>query len=179
MNYKITDGLEQKDLNQWLKKAISKYGTFADGRINYKSANIAPIIMCTVIYQNKILLVKRNRSLTDARNYWSTVNGYIDKIKPIKQLVAQKIKVELGLDINTQFIKIASSYTLDNSKEIRQYIVFPCLITLDTEPTIILNQENTEFSWITRDKLTSYFILDDLPIAIDNALNLDNSLINT
>lgn len=172
MGYQISSGIPEPELATWLKNGAAKFGTFDDGRINYKNADIAPIVMCTVVYKDKLLLVKRGYGLADAEDYWSTVNGFIDEIKPVKQQAKQEIKEELNLAVSEDIIKVAPSYTLSNSKEKRTYIVFPCLITLSIKPTIELDSENTELAWITREELESHHILEDLPYAIDSALNL-------
>ncbi len=87
----------------------------------------------------------------------------------------QEIKEELAIEVNEGMIKVAPSYTLSNPKEKRKYIVSPCLIAFNSEPTIKLDAENTDFVWISREELESYHILEDLPYAIDSALKLDKA----
>jgi hypothetical protein len=59
---------------------------------------------------------------------------------------------------------------VQNPKEKRRFIVFPCLVTVTIKPDIVLDRENTDFVWIKRAELSSYDILGDLPHAIDAAL---------
>ncbi len=173
MAYRISKGIKENELSQWLKNAAKKYGTFEDERVNYTKADIAPVVMCTVICQNKILLAKRGYGLADAEGYWSTINGFIDQDKPVRDIASQELHEELGLDIPPQVIKVARSYTIKNPKEKRSYIIFPCLIKLDTKPEIILDREHTDFVWINRDELEQYHMLDDTFEAIDAALLLN------
>jgi ADP-ribose pyrophosphatase YjhB (NUDIX family) len=170
MDYKISAGIAESDLPAWLKSAAIKYGTFKDGRVNYKAADIAPTVMCTVACGPEILLVKRGYGLADAEGYWSTVNGFIDEAKPLKNQVKQELKEELGLIVGDDVIQVRESYTLEGRKEKRSYIVFPCLVSLKSKPAITLNRENTEYLWIKRNQLESFDILDDLPYAVDVAL---------
>lgn len=172
MTYQITKGINENQLSSWLKNAAKKYGRFEDDRIDYTNSPIGPIVMCTVSSQGKILLVKRGYGLADANGYWSTINGFIDEDKPVKQIARQEIEEELGLKVKLGAIKMATSYTLKNPKEKRSYIVFPCLISVPAQPKIVLNSENTDFAWIDRVELSNYHILDDLPEAIDRALKL-------
>ncbi len=170
MNYKVSNGIPEADLAKWLTEAGKKYGKFEDGRVNYKDADIAPIVMCTVVCGKEILLVKRGYGLADAEGLWSTVNGFIDEVKPVKDQVKQETNEELGLTLTDDQIKVGDSYTLANPKEKRVYIVFSCLVTLKSKPKIVLDSENTDYKWILRRDLENYEILDDLPLAIDSAL---------
>ncbi|HZP55824.1 MAG TPA: NUDIX hydrolase [Candidatus Saccharimonadales bacterium] len=172
MNYTISEGIEEKELKLWLEKALKKYGLYKGKYVNYTNAKIAPIVMCTVVYEGKILLVKRGYGLADAEGYWSTVNGFIDEPKPVKEIAKQEIKEELSVSVKGFQIKMGNSYTLKNPKEKRSYIVFPCLVSLKEKPAIRLNEEHTEFIWIKRSELASYENLDDLAYAIDCALSL-------
>lgn len=173
MSFKITSGVEEAELPSWLAKALKQYGLYEGKAVNYTHADTAPIVMCTVVCGNELLLVKRGYGLADAEGYWSTVNGFIDEIKPVKEIARQELKEELGLKVRLNDIKVAKSYTLENPKEKRKYIVFACLITLETKPEIVLDREHTDYAWTTRAQLKDYEMLDDLPYAIDAALNLN------
>jgi len=172
MDYKIESGIKETDLPEWLQSAAKKWGIFDDKRVNYKDADIAPIVMCTMVCRDELLLVKRGYGLADANGYWSTVNGFIDEIKPVYEQVIHEVKEELSVDINKTMIKVRESYTLKNPREKRSYIVFPCLVSLNTKPSIILDSENTEYAWTKRAKLNEYYTLNDLPYAIDSALGI-------
>jgi 8-oxo-dGTP pyrophosphatase MutT (NUDIX family) len=172
MSFKITSGINEAELPSWLEKALEKYGLYEGKAVNYTHADQAPIVMCTVVCGDEILLVKRGHGLADAEGYWSTVNGFIDENKPVKEIAQQEVREELELDVGLDDIKVAKSYTLENPKEKRKYIVFACLITLKSKPRIVLDREHTDFVWTTREQLNSYDTLDDLPYAIDTALKL-------
>ncbi len=172
MSFKITAGIDEAELPFWLEKALEAYGLYENKAVNYTHADTAPIVMCTVLFGNELLLAKRGYGLADAEGYWSTINGFIDEAKPVKEIAQQEAKEELGLDVSLEDIKVAKSYTVENPKEKRKYIVFACLITLKSKPKITLDHEHTDYAWITRKQLESYEILDDLPYAIDKALEL-------
>lgn len=164
--------MSEDELSEWLVEAGQKYGIFKDGRVNYTNADIAPVVMITVVCGDEILLAKRGHGLADAEEYWSTVNGFIDENKPVKAIAAQELSEELGLNVGSARIKVGKSHTMKNSKEKRSYIVFPCLVKLSSKPKIVLDTEHTEYAWIHRPQLEGYHILDDLPIVIDTALEL-------
>lgn len=173
MDFTISDAIDETELPKWLEDAAQKYGTFDDGRVDYTNSPIAPIVMCTIVHGEKMLLVKRGHGLADANGYWSTVNGFIDELKSPAEFAVQEIDEELGFKIKTTQVKTAPSYSVKGMKERRTYIVFPCLVKLDKEPKIKLNEENTDFKWIDRSELESFNILSDLPVAVDAALKLE------
>jgi 8-oxo-dGTP pyrophosphatase MutT (NUDIX family) len=172
VSYKITAGIDEEDLPAFINSALEKYGTYQGQAVNYTKADLAPVVMCTIVHDNKIFLAKRGYGLADAEGYWSTVNGFIDEIKPVKEFAQQEIKEELGIAVKLYDIKVGKSYTLENPKDKRRYIVFPCLVELNFRPKVKLDREHTEFAWITRDELESYEILDDLFYAVDAALSI-------
>lgn len=172
MKYLISAGILESELSTWLTKAGKKYSTFPDDRVNYTDADIAPVVMITIVCDNEILLAKRGQGLADAEGYWSTINGFIDEDKPVAKIAAQELKEELDLHINPQKIKVGPSYTIKNLQAKRSYIIFPCLVKLDSKPKIILDHEHTKFIWTSREKISSYEMLDDIPYTIDAALKL-------
>ena len=169
-NFKISAGIPESALKTWLENALKKYGLYEGRAVNYTDADLAPIVMCTITCGDEILLVKRGYGLADAEGCWSTVNGFIDEVKPVSHIAMQELREELGLDVAPEAIKVRESYALQNPKEKRIYIVFPCLVELGTKPKITLDREHTDYTWIRRAQLESFHILDDLPYAIDSAL---------
>jgi NADH pyrophosphatase NudC (nudix superfamily) len=109
MNFTITQGIREAELNKWLRDAATKFGTFTDGRVNYTDADIAPIVMYTVRFGDEMLLVKRSYGLADAEGYWSTVNGFIDEVKPVKAQVKQEIREVLGLHVSDMQVRVGAS----------------------------------------------------------------------
>jgi len=172
VSYKVTSGIDEEDLAAFINLALEKYGTYQGKAVNYTHADTAPIVMCTVRCGDEILLVKRGYGLADAEGYWSTNNGFIDELKPVKEIAQQELKEELSINVLLEKIKIGKSYTLENPAEKRKYVVFPCLIELEKKPKIVLDREHTEYRWIKRSQLEEFEILDDLPYAIDAALAL-------
>jgi 8-oxo-dGTP pyrophosphatase MutT (NUDIX family) len=172
MSHKVSPGISRAELSGWLKAAAERYGRFDDGRVNYKDADIAPVVMCTLKCGDEIFLAKRGQGLADANGFWSTINGFIDEDKPVAEIAAQEFREELGLEIRPADIKVGVSYTMDSQLEKRRYIVFPCLVVIDKKPEIKLDYEHTDYTWIKREDLEKYDILDDLPLVIDSALKL-------
>lgn len=172
MSYTISPGIDESELKSWLEKALQKYGLYEGRGINYTHAKLAPIVMCTVVCREEILLVKRGYGLADAEGYWSTVNGFIDEIKPVREIACQELQEELDLTVPNGDIRVGHSYTVKNPKEKRLYVVFPCLVEVPSKPDIKLDSEHTEYRWVRREEVPRYHILEDLLHTIDAALSL-------
>ncbi|HVV25755.1 MAG TPA: NUDIX domain-containing protein [Candidatus Saccharimonadales bacterium] len=168
-SYTIDAGIKEDELPDWLGRAAKKFGVFEDGRVNYTSADTAPIILCVVACGEEFLLLKRGYGLADAEGYWSVITGFIDEVKSVSEQVSQELQEETGVAIEKSLITVGESYTLTNPQEKRRYIIFPCLARLDEKPKIVLNHEHAEYRWITKRQLKDFHILDDLPYAIDAA----------
>ncbi len=176
MTYKITAGIEESELPEFIENALRRFGVYQGRAVDYTNADTAPIVMCTIMSEGKILLAKRGYGLADAEGYWSTVNGFIDENKPVKEIVRQEVWEELGLKVSADQILVGQSYTVRNPMEKRAYIVFPCLVSIKGDrPELKLDREHTDFAWIKRSQLDQYDTLDDLPMAIDTALELQNT----
>lgn len=59
MSFKITPGINEAELSSWLEKALKQYGLYEGKAVNYTHADKAPIVMCTIICEDELLLVKR------------------------------------------------------------------------------------------------------------------------
>ncbi len=176
MGYQISKGIKKSDLSSWLKIAAEKYNLFSDGRVDYTHADIAPIVMCTIVHEDKILLLKRGYGLADAEGKWSVATGFIDEDKPVEKIVAKEISEELGLEVNEGHIKVGNSYTLASDQEKRNYIVFPCLLVLDSKPAIILDREHTDYKWVKFEDIANFDVTDDFIYGVDQALKLNKQV---
>jgi 8-oxo-dGTP pyrophosphatase MutT (NUDIX family) len=172
MDYQVSAGLDLSELPGWLARAAKQFGTFPDGRVNYKNAPLAPAVMCVLKCGDEFLLAKRGYGLADANGVWSIINGFIDEVKPVAQIASQELREELGLELPAKQIRVAESLGVKGNGEKRAYIIFPCLATVETKPVIKLDREHTDFAWINRQQLENYQFLPDLPLIIDRALAL-------
>lgn len=172
MSYQTGPGLPERELPAWLAAAARRLGTFADGRVNYKRADLAPAVMCVLLVGDEFLLAKRGHGLADANGVWSIINGFIDEPKPVAAIAANELAEELGLTVDPAQIKVAPSILVSQNTEARDYIIFPCLVRLAQKPAIRLDREHTDYAWIKRPALDKYDFLPDLPLIIDTALGL-------
>lgn len=177
--YTLEKGIPETQLRKWLQARRQELPSFDDNRIDYHHAEIAPIIMCTMAWGGKVLLAKRvEHPNRDASGKWSTINGYIDKIRTPQSQTKKEVLKETGVRVNPDQIRVANSYIMRNPEERRAYLIYPTLITFQKRPQIQLDWEHEEYRWIARQDIEPLAergeldILEDLPRHIDAALAL-------
>src|SRR5436309_6273284 len=93
------------DLGSKIPAAVESLGNklprFPDGRIDYTHATVAPVILCFVQWQDKILLLKRSEKVLSYKNKWNTVGGYLDELKTLRQFALDELREELGISETT------------------------------------------------------------------------------
>ena len=145
---------------------------FPDGRIDYTNSQRAPIVVCVIMYGEKILLVKRSQIVSNHRDKWDVITGFIDNpnVSEIEHTVIE-LEEEIGIKVNNiGEIKIRDSYVYHDAESDKTLQVFPVLVVLKSEPSIELNEENTAFRWIYLKELEKYDAVPDLADAINAAL---------
>ena len=141
-------------LIQHLGKKLPK---FDDGRINYKSSKIAPVINIFVRHKDKILLLKRSNKVTNYSGIWNNVSGYFDEIKSIKDKAMEEVSEEIGIvEKNVSSIKIGEPFGLTDAKIKKVWVICPVLIDLKTKPEVKLNYEHTQYKWINPKDLAKF-----------------------
>jgi hypothetical protein len=65
----------QDDLKLLLDEFSKILPKFPDGRINYTTSQRCPVITCFVMYEGKILLLKRSDKVGTYKGFWNSVSG--------------------------------------------------------------------------------------------------------
>jgi len=130
---------------------------FADGRIDFTTLKLAPVVTCYVRYKNKILLLKRSNLVNTYKGLWNTVAGYLDDDLLPDQKALIELEEELGIKSDVIFeLRQAKPYKLTDNKINRTWIIFPMLVDLKSKPTIILDFEHTEYKWILPSQIKDF-----------------------
>ncbi len=140
-----------------IRKLAKELPKFPDGRINYTNTSKAAVLTCFIEYQGKILLLKRSNKTGTYQGLWSTVTGYLDELKPLKNKVEEELEEELGLNLeNINSFKMREVYEFLDKDINRTWIVYPVLVTLKNKPEIRLDREHIEFKWIKPENITKF-----------------------
>lgn len=130
---------------------------FADGRINYTTSDIAPVVTVFVEYEGKILLLKRSDKVRTYRGLWNTVAGYIDEELPVEEIACKEVKEELGVGEDVvESIKLGENFEIYDKEIDKTWIIFPAQIKLNYKPKIKLDWEHSEYLWIKPGEICNY-----------------------
>lgn len=130
---------------------------FSDGRIDFSTSNIAPVVTVFIEFGGKILMLKRSDKVRTYQGVWNTVAGYIDEDKPIEYFVKKELREEIGIyDNGISGIKLGESFELDDKKIKKRWIVYPALVTLNNKPHIELDWEHSDHAWIKPEEIVNY-----------------------
>ena len=161
-----------------LLKEFEKLPRFEDGRINYRKAHRAPVLMIFVRYNGKVLLLKRSQDVLHYKGKWNGVGGYIDENVPLRSKVLEELSEELDLtEKDIEGIYFAEEHEVHDFEVDGSWIIFPVLVELNgremngKNPEIKLDWEHTNFKWILPKDIFNYDIVYKLDKTLGRALN--------
>jgi len=153
-----------------IKKFANKLPKFLDGRIDYSTFNIAPVITVFVKHEDKILLLKRSDKVRVYQGKWNTVAGYLDELKPIRKKVLEEIQEELGISKeNIMSLHIGKYYKFADAEIGKTWLVNPVSVELKKKPDIKIDWEHTEYKWINPAELKKFNVVSDFERGLENA----------
>ena len=167
----------EQEVHQLIQDFSKKLPHFSDGRIDYSQSDIAPVLTVFVTYKEKFLLLKRSTNVCTYQKKWNTVAGYLDNPN---QTLFKKILEELNEELGITKDHISSysfgqKYTFTDKTNNKTWIVHPTLVTLSKKPQIILNNEHTEYTWISADEINEFDTVPNLKKSMKRAVRLVHS----
>ena len=144
---------------------------FPDGRIDYSNSDSAPVLTCFVMYNDKILLLKRSEKVATYKGLWNTVAGYLDESAPLSHKVSEELAEELHITPEqVGSMKIGRIFEIKDTDINKTWIIHPVLVQLKEQPKIKLDWEHTEYKWISPDTIEQYEGVPDLGKSLNHAL---------
>jgi 8-oxo-dGTP pyrophosphatase MutT (NUDIX family) len=134
---------------------------FPDGRIDYTNEIECAVITIFVIYDGKLLLMKRSNKVGTYKGKWMAVAGYYDEPVAIRTKVEEELREEIGV-VNYKKIETFDSLLIEDKEINKNWIVFNALVELNTMPEIVLDWEHTEYVWINPKELVNYDVTPSL-----------------
>jgi len=156
------DNEEQKIIDL-IKKLGKKFPKFPDGRIDYSSSDIAPVITVFVKFKDKILILKRSDKVSTYCGKCNTVAGYLDEPVPIFKKIIEEVSEEIGVSENLiKSYSLGKSYKFTDLNINKTWIVQPALVILKEKPDIKLDWEHLEYKWIRPEKIKKFDIVPNI-----------------
>lgn len=138
-----------------VKKSHENLPHFSDGRVDYSESEKAPTTVTFLKYKDEILLLKRSDKVTNRKNKWGVVAGYLDELKTLVKKSLEEVKEETGVTKDKiSSIVIGDVYRFQNEET--TFVSHPVLMELKTKPEIELSWEHTEYRWVKIDNVDDY-----------------------
>ena len=144
---------------------------FPDGRINYTSSVLCPVISVFVKYKDRILLLKRSNKVGAYRGVWSTVAGYWDEPVSLKKKILEELKEEIGLkEEQIKEIYFGENFEVKDKRINKNWLIHPVLVEVKEEPRIRLDFEHIALRWIRPLEINNFEVAPGLDKGLKNAL---------
>ncbi len=157
------------EIDKIIKDFYGKLPKFDDGRIDYHTSDTAPVITVFIECAGRILLLKRSNKVGNYRKKWSTVTGYLDELKPIKEKALEELSEEIAVSAtDIEKLYFGRLQKVEDGKINKTWIIQPALAKLNKKPEIKLDFEHTEYKWIDPNELSKY----DIDIELDKTFAL-------
>lgn len=148
---------------------------FEDGRIDYTNATEAPVVNIVVMYNERMLLLKRSDQVLTYKGMWNCVGGYIDSYDDPDKFVIKELEEELGiLESDIMLLELGIPIIKEDKSIPITWHIYPYLVTLASKPEIILDYEHTECAWIDPVTITEYETVPGLEKLYDHLTSEDH-----
>ncbi len=123
-----------------------------------------------VIYQGKVLILKRIQPSTDGLGYWELPGGGLEYGETPHQALIRELKEETGLDVKI----LKPVYTFTAIRDNYQTVGIGFL-TIPTNDHVIISNEHTDFQFVDSKDIKKYLdkkIYDDIILTLKEYENM-------
>lgn len=128
-------------------------------------------VKAIVIYNHKILILKKVKPSTDGLGYWELPGGGLEYGETPHEALVRELKEETDLDI--RIIKPVYTFTAIRSDYQTVGIGF---LTIPTNDKVTLSNEHTEYKFVSRDELQDFLdekIYNDIIFTLEEYENMN------
>ncbi len=107
-----------------------------------------------ILHEEKVLLVKRAPNCKVAPNVWNVPAGKVNMLEITREAVIRETFEETGLRVRTVQLLSESAFDImvANEKAFRNMFTY-LTVPVDSNTEVQLNEEHTEYVWVTKDEL--------------------------
>ena len=115
------------------------------------------IVTSFLSFNNKILILKRSEKVKSMKGLWAGISGIIEN----NELPVNRAKIEIFEEVgiaaeHVKLVKSSNELIIESPQyKNHQWVIFPFLFQTDKDD-IKLNWENSEFQWISIEKLKEF-----------------------
>jgi 8-oxo-dGTP diphosphatase len=101
-------------------------------------------VIGVVIFEGKILLLKRTDNRHSSPNKWQPVSGFIGEREAAEDAVLREVKEETGL--KGKIIKVGKVFEVSDNWG--RWVIMPFLVSVETDRVKIDKTEHSEYKWV-------------------------------
>ena len=161
------------DIISEVTELTKAYPRFSDGRIDYTNERACPVVNCSVVYEDEVLLAYRSKDVVAYPETWNGISGFIDELKPLEEIVRQELHEEMNIGTSDIERIVVRSKIIQIDADInREWHVFPALVVLKRKPELTTNWENKTAKWVRQDDVLGLDLMPGFAESYKNALGL-------
>ena len=139
-----------------------------EGQVDFSNIRWAPVVNIVVMFENKILLLKRNENLNFYPGFWNGVSGFLDDNLSLEEKVKEELFEEIGIgEDNIDYIKLCGVFDKNEPKYKKTWIMHAVLVKIKSN-NLKLDWETSKYVWVTEEEIGGY----DLLPGFDSVLEL-------
>ena len=124
------------------------------------------------MFNGKVLLVQRSKTLRLYPGYWNGISGFLDDNKSLEQKIHEEIREELGLSRgHLRSIKLGKIFDQESPKYKKTWIVHPILVKIDTDK-VRLDWEAQNYVWVKPNEAKKMSLMPGFEQTLKEALKM-------
>lgn len=148
---------------------VPKFAPHKD-QVDYTNARWAPVVNSVIVFDNKVLLLKRNEKLRFYPGYWNGVSGFLDDKLSLEDKVKNEISEELGVEEGSiDSIQLCDIFDQEDPEYDKTWIVHAVLVKITTD-AISLDWESEQYKWVEQSDIQNYDLVTGFDRVVDVAL---------
>ncbi len=110
-------------------------------------------VEAVIVHDGKVLLAKRAPNCKVAPNVWNVPAGKVKLLETTRDAVVRETLEETGMAARVNKLICESAFTMRSGDETVYRNMFTYYLSPVGSAKVTLNEEHTEYAWVTRDEL--------------------------
>ena len=142
---------------------------YLKSRLDTNRPDVKNVVTCFIRYTDKVLIVKRSKSVGTYQGFWSGISGYMEQ-EPLNQAYTE-IMEETSLNYNdVRLIRKGMPFEVMDANLNRKWIIHPFLFETSSKDKVRIDWENIEKRWVAPDEIDNFKTVPGLKQALVNVI---------